>query len=111
MRDGPVQIRLRPWDDGFGCATWFQGPLPSGAVIVHARTPVEWALPYDAWGSAPESCESRIVSTSVPPGGQPFDSGMLRPGQAFRFTPNVAGTWEYQDVMGGGGGRLTVLEP
>lgn len=111
LRDGPVEIRVRPWADLFGCETWFQGPMPSGAVYLRARTPVEWTMPVDAWGSAPDSCEARIVSAAMPPGGQPFDSGPLRPGGSFRFSPNVAGTWEFRDAIGGGGGRLTVLEP
>jgi len=54
------------------------------------------------------SCGARIVSQSVPPGGQPFDSGLLV-GQSFRFVPHVPGEWTYVDVMNGGtGGKLIV---
>ena len=54
------------------------------------------------------SCEARIVSQSVPAGGQPFDSGLLI-GQSFRFVPHVPGEWTYVDVVyGRTGGKLIV---
>ncbi|MGI9037533.1 MAG: cupredoxin domain-containing protein [Gemmatimonadota bacterium] len=35
------------------------------------------------------------TSTVVPPGGKPFHSGHLRPGDTHTFRPSVTGTWEY----------------
>ena len=35
------------------------------------------------------------TSTSEPPGGSTFDSGILGNGGEFTFTPNVIGTWVY----------------
>jgi len=49
-----------------------------------------------------------VKSTVVPDGGQPFDSGIVRPGDPFVFTPRVAGTWELTDVINGGTGKLIV---
>lgn len=51
---------------------------------------------------------ARLVSTSLPPGGTWFDSGQLKEGERFRFAPNVAGTWEYTDVIQGRTGTLYV---
>jgi hypothetical protein len=63
---------------------------------------MEWVHP---------ACTARVVSTLEPPGGTPFDSGILRPGQPFTFVPNVVGTWEFIDELNGGSGRLTVEAP
>lgn len=54
------------------------------------------------------SCTARVKTTVVPDGGQPFDSGIVRPGDPFLFTPRVAGTWVLTDVINGGGGKLIV---
>ncbi len=35
------------------------------------------------------------TSTTVPAGGDSFDSGTLNQGDTFDFTPNVTGTWVY----------------
>lgn len=86
-----------------GDPTFFSGPDGSSDVTVPVGTPVEWV--YAPW-LAP-SCEARVTSDSEPSSGEPFDSGILNPGYRFRFVPEVAGTWEYSDVIGGGSGTLT----
>lgn len=43
----------------------------------------------------------------MPDGGEPFDSGVLRKGEIFRFAPAVPGTWEYIDEVTGAPGTLT----
>jgi hypothetical protein len=53
-------------------------------------------------------CTARVKTTSVPDGGEPFDTGVLHPGETFVFTPHVAGTWEFTDVINGGSGFLIV---
>jgi hypothetical protein len=74
-----------------------KGPIPVGTVV-------EWI--YGTWMHA--SCRARIVSRSVPAGAQPIDSGILAPGQSFRFLLNIAGDWVYEDVINGGQGVLSV---
>lgn len=81
----------------------FSGPDYSSDVGVPVETPVEWV--YAPWLTS--GCEGRVASTSAPPGGEPFDSGILRPGERFRFVPDAAGTWEYEDQMSGATGTLT----
>ena len=44
---------------------------------------------------------SHLVSTSHPPGGTSFDSGLMEPGDSFRFTPEVEGIWAYVDQVSG----------
>ena len=53
-------------------------------------------------------CTARVKTTSVPAGGEAFDSGILHPGETFAFTPRAAGTWEFTDVINGGSGLLIV---
>jgi hypothetical protein len=81
--------------------------FPSEAVTVSVGATVEWV--YMDWLFS--SCRARIVSSSVPPGGKPFDSGDLAPGQSFQFVPEVAGTWEFTDTINGGTGTLTAKVP
>lgn len=54
------------------------------------------------------ACTARVKTTSVPEGGEAFDTGILTPGEVFMFTPRVAGTWELTDVVNGGSGLLIV---
>jgi len=79
----------------------------SNDVTVPVGATVEWR--YAEWLS--QSCEARITSISVPPGGEPFDSGIVVPGLPFQFVPHVAGTWEYIDSINGGSGKLTAKTP
>jgi hypothetical protein len=81
----------------FYCDAWF-GECPADDTIP-LGTSVAWVV------TAPTA---RIVSTSVPPGGSPFDSGTLTGQQRFQFTPEVTGTWEYTDSIGGARGLLRV---
>jgi hypothetical protein len=54
------------------------------------------------------TCTARVKTTSVPDGGESFDTGILHSGQTFVFTPHVAGTWEFTDLINGGTGLLIV---
>lgn len=54
-------------------------------VIVPTRTSVE-IVNYE---NTPHS----VVTLTVPPRGEPIDSGSLAPGERFAFFPNVNGTW------------------
>ncbi len=54
------------------------------------------------------SCSARIVSTLIPPGGKPFDTGFISPGESASVVLNVAGDWGYEDVKNGGGGVIRV---
>lgn len=76
----------------------FIGPEGSTDVLVPVGTPVEWLS---------GACEARIASSSVPPGGESFDSGFLREGGRFEFVPRLTGTWEYEDQRTGAIGTLT----
>jgi hypothetical protein len=76
------------------------GTIPVGAKV-------EWT--YAPWLSG--SCRARITSISVPPGGEPFDSGIISAGESFQFVPRVAGTWEYVDALNGGRGTFTAKAP
>ncbi len=69
-------------------------------VSVPLGTTVRWKSANETW---------RIVSTSAPPGGTAFDSGALGRSDAFRFIPDVAGTWQYADEVSGALGTLTVF--
>ena len=79
----------------------------SNDVTVPVGAKVEWQ--YAEWLF--QSCEARITSISVPPGGEAFDSGIIKPGLPFQFVPRVAGTWEYIDAINGGSGKLTARAP
>ncbi len=94
------------YDPMFGFPV-FESSHGFGSVKVPVGTTVEWAWDGEGPG-VPEAVH--IVSTSVPPGGEPFDSGILRPGGRFQFTPGVAGTWEYEERLHGSPttGTLTV---
>ena len=100
-----VVIHFGPY---FDC-TPFNDPseFQSSDVTVPVGAVVEWV--YANWLDA--SCKARITSSSVPPGGEPFDSGIIGPGQPFQFVPRVAGTWEYVDAINGGRGTLTARAP
>ena len=86
---------LSPESSAYGA---FYGPCRCSrtvnTVTVPVGTPVEWA-------SLDPSSSYRIISTSVPDGGIPFDSGTLTGRTRFRFVPTVAGTWRYRDNASG----------
>ena len=71
-------------------------------VTVAVGTLVEWV--YAPW-LAP-TCSAQIISQSAPAGGEPLNSGVLRPGERFGFVPRVAGDWIYLDAINQGGGTL-----
>ena len=72
-------------------------------VSVPVGATVEWVY----MESLHPACRAQITSTSWPDGGEPFDSGIMSPGQRFRFVPGVVGTWDYADALNGGDGALT----
>jgi plastocyanin len=57
-----------------------------------------------------ESGSARIVSTSVPLGGAPFDSGFLGVNESFDLVLDAVGVWEYQDQETGATGRVTIVD-
>jgi len=78
---------------------WYDYWFECSPLAVPLGTGVEWV---NYLGSA------RLVSTSAPEGGTPFDSGTLGQDDRFRFIPAVAGTWEYADTVSGVTGVLIV---
>lgn len=91
---------------GFGSEeiTFFVSPGFDEEVQVPVGTTVEWwESPFAGLGGN----LVHITSTSVPPNGEPFDSGLISLEIPFQFVPGVAGTWEYVDQATGGTGRLT----
>jgi hypothetical protein len=67
------------------------------------------AFEYDS--SNYEGCQARVVSTSMPEGAEPFDGGVLLPGQRATFIASVTGTWVFTDAHDGGRATVTVLPP
>jgi hypothetical protein len=86
-------------DKWVGLPVVFGGPNFSPDITVPVGATVEF------WNRMPSA---RIVSTSVPPGGTPFDSGMLTTGGRLQVVPNVAGVWTFTDQVSGAIGTLTV---
>lgn len=86
--------------------TRFWDGTGSSEVYVRVGGKVEWV--YQSYMHP--ACTARIVSTLVPPGGVPIDSGILKPGESFHFTPAVPGTWQFTDLISGGSGALIVME-
>jgi plastocyanin len=85
---------------GPGDPAWFQPQ----EITVPVGATVEWV----------GTCVARIVSQSVPSGGESIDSGVLSVGMSFAFVPRVAGVWTYGDAIGGlsgKGGKLIVYTP
>lgn len=94
-------ITLLDTDDGWGDGVVaFAAPDGSNQAIVPVGTTVEWLI-------GPSVAGARVTSTSVPPGGAPFDSEWLFTGQRFEFVPEVEGTWAYHDEVTGATGTLT----
>jgi hypothetical protein len=104
-------IELRPDPGCYASPCIIQGPYFYGNLLdpdclscvgennVGVGKPLEWVMRVPS---------GRIVSTSVPPGGNGFDSGTLSENARFTFVPNVAGTWEYVDQVSGATGVLRV---
>jgi hypothetical protein len=84
-------------EEDWGDDTGFFGPDHSSDVTAPVGATVEWVNHFES---------ARIVSTSVPPGGASFDSGVLARGERFQFVPSMAGTWEYADQVSGATGTL-----
>lgn len=59
-------------------------------VSVPVGTTVEWVNHTSAWSL-------QLASTTTPPGGASFASGMLAENERFQFVLGVAGTWEYAE--------------
>lgn len=92
----------------FGCTggpSFLLSPVDSSSATVPRGTPVEWTFSEEVV----TSCTAHIVSTDGPQHGTRFDSGVLDPGERFRFVAQVVGTWEYEERIHGGTGTLTVV--
>lgn len=76
----------------------------SATMVSQVNVPV--SIGY--YSGLANSCTARVKTTVVPDGGEPFDTGILHPGETFVFTPRVAGSWEFTDVINGGTGLLIV---
>lgn len=81
------------------------GEPPSSHVTVPVGASVEFLVSSET---------AHVVSTSTPPGGEAFDSGMLTKTvlvtePMFGFVPNVPGTWEFVDLVGGTTGTVTAI--
>jgi hypothetical protein len=88
----------------WNCPGFFvAAPRCTNEVTVPIGIPVEWVNH--------SSSEHSVVSSSIPDGGHPFDSGMLKEGDRFRFTPSVSGIWEFTDPVTGSSGTLSVRDP
>src|SRR5689334_1732075 len=102
-----VVIQIFP---GFDCGdpSGFEGPDGSRNTTVRVGAIVEWVYAVQAQpGTFP--CMARVRSTTVPPGGNPFDD-TLGAGDRLQFVPNVAGVWDYVDALNGGAATLTVID-
>jgi hypothetical protein len=75
-------------------------------------SPADVTLPLGApiRFSNAESGTARIVSTSVPSGGTPFDSGSLGVNESFDLVLDAVGIWEYEDLVTGATGRVTIVD-
>lgn len=93
-----ITVEYDWWNDEVG----FFGPDGSSDAEIPVGTTVEWVNRTPA---------ARITSTMTPPGGSAFDSGQLQEGERFQFVPQVPGTWEFVDAVGGSKGTLTAFEP
>jgi plastocyanin/uncharacterized membrane protein len=66
-------------------------------VVVHVGDTVEWqntsGVPHTVTADARRAPEGKEVV--LPPGAAPFDSGKIAPGNSFRHTFTVPGTWKY----------------
>jgi hypothetical protein len=108
----PAEVTIR-FGNIFDCGdpeldpTLFRDGTGSSQVFVRLGAKVQWV--YEPWMH--RACTARIVSTLVPPGGRPIDSGILKPGESFEFAPGVPGTWQFTDLISGGSGALIVMEP
>ena len=95
-------IEMSPFSDSA-----FIGPDNSHSPVVPVGTRVEFQIFAET---------ARIVSTSSPPGGVSFDSGILdgngvaydpENDPLFGFVPNVPGTWTFVDQVSGSTGSVT----
>jgi hypothetical protein len=95
----------------------FISPDWTAHATVPVGAPVEWIVSPVLYGESNWDRSAHIVSTTVPPGGEAFDSGPLsacpettwhdcHQGRS-QFVPAVAGTWEFVDLLSGSLGTLT----
>jgi len=68
------------------------GTIPLGSLVI-------WEA---VW------CPGQVVSVSVPPGGTPFDSGVIAAGHSWSVVLATAGDWEIKDALNGGTVTLRV---
>jgi hypothetical protein len=72
------------------------------------RVPVGAIVQFEFASWLGDGCRGRVLSATVPPGGQLFDSGDLTPGERREFIPRVAGRWEFRETYTNGLGVLIV---
>jgi hypothetical protein len=75
----------------------FYGPCRCSRMMNSVTVPIGTTV---EWRSI-DTSSYRIIATSAPQGGEPFDSGTLTGFSRFRFVPTVAGTWQYRDSLSG----------
>jgi Tol biopolymer transport system component len=80
----------------------YHGPTPASSLDVRVGGTVTWVSRNQR-----PPFTSHLVSTSHPPGGQPFDSSLMEAGDSFSFIPGVEGTWAYVDQITGVTGTFT----
>jgi hypothetical protein len=113
---GTVIFFAQGWMSDLGQLS-FISPDWTAHATVAVGTPVEWIVSGFIHGDSNWDGSAHIVSTTVPPGGEAFDSGPLSPCTRmpwydcdegrFQFVPATAGTWEFVDRLSGARGTLT----
>jgi hypothetical protein len=99
-----VGLVYDPWND----RTVFYVPEASADALCGPAFSDDVEVPVGArvefWN---REASARIVSTAEPPDGSSFDSGLLAEDERFRFTPGVAGKWDFIDEVSRATGTLT----
>jgi hypothetical protein len=95
----PIEVVIR-FGPNFDCGmandpSYFQvseEEIPAGSTVI-------WE---SVW------CDAQLLTVSVPPGAQPFDSGIIKASQRWAVVLDVAGEWVFEDIINGGTVTLRV---